>query len=282
MQFAWVLNPVFGGLIALGLWVAARQRAARWLVVAVMAASIGFNVHVMRALARTVGEGEGRLPSTVLDIKGRLPAAVYSDVWFPAHAHGELGEALCSSRGRIALHGQLAYVLDKDLGLDTWLACADRSRFVLGGGDADGRYFGMTRPFWRALSWTPDRWAGSLGLTTDVVPLTREPSIPIALGETYLPRRPATHELGTTEIAGVAAPARAVMVANVLGGYEHFEVLSARADGREVAPIASDDIARLYKATAASGAAVRWTFTVRSTNPGAIDVVSIGEKPRAG
>ena len=114
------------------------------------------------------------------------------------------------------------------------------------------------------------------------MPLTREPSIPIALGETYLPRRPATHELGTTEIAGVAAPARAVMVANVLGGYEHFEVLSARADGREVAPIASDDIARLYKATAASGAAVRWTFTVRSTNPGAIDVVSIGEKPRAG
>jgi hypothetical protein len=281
MQFAWVLNPVFGALIALAMWVLAKHRGLRWLAVLVMASSIGFNACVMGAMAGTVDEGEGRLPSAVLDIKGKLPAAVYSDVWFPAHAHGALGEALCSSRGRTALHGQLGYVVDKDLGLDTWFACADRSRFVLAAGDADGHYFGMTRPFWRALSWTPDRWVGSLGLTTDVAPIVRQPAIPIALGETYLPRRAATLALGTTEIAGVVPAGRAVMVTNMLGGYEHFEVLSARADGQDVLAVAQDDVARLYKATGAGGAAIHWTFTVRSTNPGAIDAVSIGKRPGA-
>ena len=279
MQFAWVLNPVFGALIAMALWVLAKRRALRGLVFLVMMASIAFNACVMGAMARTVGEGEGRLPSAVLDIKGRLPPAVYSDVWFPAHAHAALGEALCASRGPTALHGQLAYVFDKDLGLDTWFACGDRARFVLAASAAASHRFGMTRPFWRALSWIPQRWTGSLGLTSDVVPILQRAAIPIALGETYLPRRAATHALETRELAGTAPAGRAVMVTNVLGAYEHFEVLSARADGEQVPPAAQDDLAYLYGPRGADGTAIRWVFTVRSTNPDAIDIVSIGRKP---
>ena len=279
VQFTWALAVPVGGLVALGLWSVARAtRLLAPVVLAVVAAAFAVNVLVVRALAGMVREGEGRLPSLILDIKGSLPSTVYRDVWFPAHAHDELGEALCKA-GPANLHGHLAYVVDKDLGLDTLLACRDREKWTLAG--KEGHHaFGMTRQFWRALSIPPDCWIGSLGLSARSIPLVPRAPIAIADGATYLPRKHLTHAPREATLEFDAPPERPVLVTNVLGGYELFELRAAQASGREVRPIAANDLSALYMAPAGSAAPVRWRISVRTSNLEAIEAVAI--VPRSG
>jgi hypothetical protein len=279
VQFTWALAVPVSGLVALGLWSAARAtRLLAPVVLLAVAAGFAVNVMVVRALAGMVRDGEGRLPSLIMDIKGGLPETVYRDVWFPAHAHDDLGEALCAA-APLQLHGHLAYVVDKDLGLDMLLACRDRSRYALAG--SAGRHaFGMTRPFWRALSAAPDCWIGSLGLSAGSTPLVAREPIALADGATYLPRKGGTHPLADATLEFAAPADRAVLFTNVLGGYEHFEITAATANGAPTRPLASNDLSALYRAPAGSAGSVRWRITARSTRPDAIDVVAVA--PRAG
>jgi hypothetical protein len=278
VQFTWALAVPVGGLMALALWSIARAaRSLAPLVLGIVAAAFAVNVLVVRALAVMVREGEGRLPSLILDIKGTLPHTIYRDVWFPAHAHDDLGAALCATPA--SLHGHLAYVVDKDLGLDTLLACRDRSKWTLAGGE--GRHaLGMTRPFWRAISMRPDCWIGSLGLSGRVVPLAARKPIPLADGATYLPRKHATQPIGDAVLEFEAPPERAVLVTNVLGGYEHFELRGAQLGGRPVRALAQNDLSSLFMAPPGSPAPVRWRLSVRTTNIEAVDVVAV--VPREG
>ena len=276
MQFTWVLGPPVAGLVAVGLWSLTRVPALRPVVLALVIASVIFNGFVLRSMARTVRDGEGRLPSRVMDIKGNLPHTVYRDVWFPALSHAQLGSALCAAPGPVSLHGHLGYVVDKDLGLDTLLACRDRSRFALTGSETGRTHFlGMTRPFWRALDWSPGCWAGSLGITRTSTPLAPRASIPLADGSTYLPR-PHPKAAPSSATFTVTVPKRsAVLVTNVLGNYEYFEIVSAAAGGQPLAPIAANDLSRLYRPLAKEEGAVEWIFTVITTRAEAIDVVAL-------
>jgi hypothetical protein len=70
-----------------------------------------------------------------------------------------------------------------------------------------------------------------------------------------------------------------VLVTNVLGGYEIFEGLSAEVGGQPVAPIAANDLSYLFRPAANGGEPADWTFTFTTTNPHAVDVVSL-ENPR--
>jgi hypothetical protein len=274
VQFTWVLGPVAGGLMALGAWALARVPAARPAVIAAVAASIAFNAVVVRALALTVRAGEGALPSRILDIKDRIPRTTYRDVWFPALRHGDLGRALCSAPSKASLHGHLAYVADKDLGLDAAFACPGKAQPVLIGTEPRSHWLGMTRPFWKALGASPDCLIGSLGLTTRATPLVPRAGIAIADGSTYLPRRGARVPARAVEIAASAPRGSAVLVTNVLGGYESFEVVAARIDGAPVAPVAGNDLSALYRGPGGNGDAA-WSFTVLTTNADAVDVVAI-------
>jgi hypothetical protein len=282
VQFVWVLNPVFGGLIAIGLWSLSRNRRLRPIVAAMVVASIAFNCLMIGAMARAVDEGEGHLPSLILDIKDRIPRTVYRDIWFPALGHGDLGRLLCSSVGPASLHGHLAQVFDRDLGLDTLFECGDRSRFVLVASNATTHYFAMTRPFWKALSWQPDCWIGSLGFAMDSRPLLDRKGIAVADGSTYLPRKAARHPAQTTVLAVTAPANAAVLVTNVLAGYEQLQILSAMADARERPPAAKNDLSFLYRPPERAGADVAWTFTILSTNPEAVDIVSVEGHSQAG
>ena len=279
VQFTWALAVPVGGLVALALWSVSRAtRLFAPVVLLTMAAAFAVNVLVVRALAGMVREGEGRLPSLIMDIKGTLPPTVYRDVWFPAHAHDDLGAALCAA-GPANLHGHLAYVVDKDLGLDTLLACRARAQWTLAGGE--GRHaFGMTRQFWRAISAPPDCWIGSLGISGRSTPLVARAPIAIADGSTYLPRPHPSRPPEDAVLEFDSPPERAVLVTNVLGGYEHFEIRGASASGREVRALAENDLSALYVAPPGSPAPVRWRIAVRTTRVEAIDVVAV--VPRAG
>jgi len=280
VQFTWALAVPVGGLIALGLQAIARTtRFATPLVLALVAGAFFVNVMVVRALVLMVQEGEGRLPSLILDIKAGLPETVYRDVWFPAHRHDELGRSLCAAGGPAQLHGHLAYVVDKDLGLDTLFECRDRSLLALAGSDGTKHHAGMTRPFWRAISGLPECYIGSLGLTRSATPLLPRRPIPLADGATYLPRktlgRPA--EVVTLELS--APTDRAVLLTNVLGSYELFEVQGAQAGGQAVQPAAANDLSALYAPPPGSASPVRWRFSVRTTHVEAIDAISLPLRP---
>jgi hypothetical protein len=276
MQFVWVLGPIVAGIVGLGFWSLSRIASVRPLLIVVVAAMLVLNCLVIRAMALTVRDGEGSLPSRIMDIKGELPHTVYRDVWFPALRHGDLGRVLCSATRPVSLHGHLAYVVDKDLGLDSLLACNDRSRFALAGSDpANAHYSGMTRPFWRALGWSPQCWVGSLGLTETGAPLSPPRSIAIAQGTTYLPRPPPRNAPEKAVVTVRVPKDRAVLVTNVLGGYEIFAALSAQVGGKPVAPIAANDLSYLFRPAADGGELVDWVFTFTTTNPNAVDVVSL-------
>ncbi|MDQ2961884.1 MAG: hypothetical protein M3R31_01815, partial [Pseudomonadota bacterium] len=278
LQFSWILGPVVAGLVAIGLWSLGRVAALRPLVWGLVAGSIVFNVFAIRAMALTVWDGEGHLPSLELDIKNKLPPTIFRDVWFPALSHGELGQVLCAA-GDVSLHGHLAYIADKDLGLDALFACNNRSRLSLVGSEAPSHYFGMTRPFWRALGGTPECWVGSLGLTRHMTPLLKREPLPLADGSTYMPRQLARNPPATT-ILSVTAPGHAgVMITNVLDGYEYFQIVSADAAGHVVSPLAENDFSSLF-ASAGGRDVVQWTFTVLATNPQAIDVVAVDAAQR--
>jgi hypothetical protein len=279
LQFTWILGPIVAALMALAVWSLGCVPRLRPLVWAIVAVSLAFNVFAIRSMAREVWNGEGHLPSRIMDIKNKLPQVIFRDVWFPALSHRDLGQVLCDA-GEVSLHGHLAYIADKDLGLDALLACNDRSRLSLLGSDAPTHYFGMTRLFWRALRGTPECWIGSLGLTRRMTPLLDRKPLALADGSTYMPRRLARDPPARTSFSVTVPREAAVMVTNVLGSYEYFRIVSAEAGGHAVAPRADDDLATLFGPIAAGPDVVEWTFAVETTNPHAIDVVAIDYSPR--
>ena len=275
VQFVWILCPLVAGLVALGWWSLARFHRVRPLVLGLAIATLLLNCLAIRAAAFAVRDGEGPLPSRILDIKGGLPPQVFTSVWFPAAAHGELGRLLCATPGTIDLHGHLAEVVDKDLGLDTLLDCGDRSRLSLAGHRGEARYAGMTRPFWRALGWKPPCLVGSLGITKEVTPLLQHEGLAVADGSTYLPRRHGTNAPAKLAF-DVAAPANhALLVTNVLGAYEAFRIESAQVGAAPATPLIGNDLSQLYRPSGSGEGIVHSRFVILTTNPDAVDIVSI-------
>jgi hypothetical protein len=170
------------------------------------------------------------------------------------------------------LHGHLAYIADKDLGLDMLFACETRAATVLAASNAADHLVGMTRPFWHAINGDPECWAGSLGVMRTAGALIASDGLPLATGDTYLPRKPASGPVHVESMTMTVPSGSAVLVTNVLGGYEHFRALDASVDGASVTPVASNDLSVLYLARAA---AATWTLRIETSNRKAIDAVSI-------
>jgi hypothetical protein len=277
LQFTWILGPILGGSIALGLRAVYRLTTSRVLVLLFVAAALAASLYAMRALARVVDGGEGVLPTRVMDIKDRIPRGLYRDVWFPAHAHARLGRLLCDA-GVVSLHGHLAYVVDKGLGLDPLLVCGDRSRLMLVASDAPRHYVGMTHRFWSALGAPADCSIGSLGITARGIPLLVRGRIEVADGSTYLPRAISRSAPAQVTLSLAVPPAHAVLVTNVLGAYEYARVESAVADGTAVAAIADNDLSALF-APHAGSATGAWTITLAASSPETIDIVAVPVAP---
>jgi hypothetical protein len=273
LQFSWVLGAPLGAVAAIGLWALARSGPGRLAGQGALVLTIAFAGYVTFGFAKLLHAGEGALSSRVNDIKGTLPHRLFRDVWFPAWAHGELGRTLCTA-GSASLHGHLAYVADKSLGLGAMLECGNRPAAVLAASDAGTHLFGMTRAFWQAAGAAPSCWIGPLGVSAKVTALGPQPGLAIADGRVYLPRTPSGNAPVRTTLDHEAAAGDAVMLTNVLGNYELLRVVSATANGVEAAPVARNDFSYLYRAGAAGGR-VAWRFVVEQTNPLALDAVRI-------
>ena len=161
-QFVWILGAAVAAIVATGLWSLARMQGLRAVAGLLVVASVAFNVYAIVAVARTVRDGEEERYRTHARHQEHGSQVLFRDVWFPAMAHARLGRILCEG-GQMSLHGHLAYIVDKDLGLDALFACNDRTQISLVGSGAAHHYVGMTRPFWAALGAMPECWSGSLG-----------------------------------------------------------------------------------------------------------------------
>ena len=270
VQFTWALAPSFAALVAIALWCAWRIPVlGRPVVIAIALAIVGANLLTIRALALAVRVGDGHVPSSALDIKQPASRPV-TDVWFPASGHAALGRLLCASRKGVAVHGHLANIVDKDLGLDTLFECGARDHVRLGGAAAGPHYGGMTRGFWRAWGAQPECWIGSMGIAR-VAGAPASPGLAIADGSKYLPRRGPT--MPPTEMTlQVAAPAgSSVLVTNIVGRYELFDVLRAEANGTARTPVAANELSQLF----VDSAAATWTLRVKTTYPDALDVIVV-------
>lgn len=281
LQFAWALGPAFAGLLALGIYSASRARGRDVTAAACMIALAFAHATALRWLATRVEDGEGRLPSLVMDIKGRLPKTEYTGGWFPAWAHDSLGRFLCASRRPVVLHGHLGFLVDQDLGLDMLFQCGHREGVSLRGGPAGARHvLGMSRPFWRAAGTDPECVIGSLGLSTRLaLPLDQEP-LAVAAGETYLPRKYSGNAPREYRRTFDAPPSMAVLVTNLLGNYEHFAIQQVQLDGATVQASVRNDWAALYVPGQATQAG-RWTLTFTASEPHGIDVVLVDRSPRS-
>ena len=120
---------------------------------------------------------------------------------------------------------------------------------------------------------TPERWIGPLGISTPTAvwqsPVALEPVVPRF---STFPRRLDTTAHRFT-ISGDAPADPAVLVSHRANRYASFDVVAARADGKDIAPLYLDVTTAIFRATAARGGTVHWDIDVRAA-PDYVDVLT--------
>lgn len=273
LQFAWALAAPVAGFAALGAWRLSRHRPIRLTLFALATVLAGLNVVVMARFGAIVSAGEGSLPSRIMDIQGSLRKTIYRDVWLPATAHSSTGRFLCRDREPTALHGHLAYAMDKTLALSVLFECGSSAHLSLAASTAPRHLLGMTRSFWESVAAEPQCWLGPFGIAAAAEPLVPREPLAIATGARYLPRSPSGGKLQRVELEFRTGPGSIVMVTNVIGAYESFAVLGASVDGKLIAPAASNDLSVVFKAPAS--AAGHWKIELASSYLPAVEAVLV-------
>ena len=120
-----------------------------------------------------------------------------------------------------------------------------------------------------------------MGLSPSAVPLVPRKPLAVADGAMYLPRRHSGNPAREVVLSFEVPRERAVMLTNVLSGYELFEMKSARAGEVPVIAAAENDFSAVYRAPASAAGNVQWTFRFVATFPESIDVVSIAGRKGA-
>jgi hypothetical protein len=278
MYFMYALSPFTAGLAALGVWVALRAMPRPAGVVACLLA-ISLQAVVAYRLAATVRSGDGVLSARILDVKDRAANKVFHDTWFPAAGRASLGALLCRGDRPKSLHGHLAYVEDRGVGMDALFACGRAEQLRLAGARPDREHWvGMSRAFWKRLDASPACWSGSLGITRAARVAWPAEGIPLANGRRYFPRDPSRGALRPGSATMRASRSQALLVTNPLVGYEALEVVRVTADGNPVNALATNDLSYLFVAPAGP-AEVTWSVTFAASAPQAADVVLFERRP---
>jgi hypothetical protein len=268
-----VLAPATAGVVAMG-----AETIAKWVPrfrfdVASAGSLIVLQVIVLVGIARNVEQGGSGTSAQALDVKDFRGTQSFADIWFPAAGRRVLGNILCRSRP-VTLHGALAFVEDRSVGMDGWFECAS-SEFVALGGSAGSRHLvGLTHREWRMLDIEPPCAAGSLGIVSTSGPFWPEGGVPIAEGSRYFPRVVATGSGKEITARLATSGAGFIVVSNILYGYERLDAISVFHGDKEVKPIFADAISRAY-AAGPGDMSVEWRFVARATSRAAVDIAFI-------
>jgi hypothetical protein len=279
VYFVYVIQPFVACLIALGIVTVCRRFASVIGLHSFVALCLALELLSTIGIAAAVETGEGLIPSSVLDIKEMKPAQFFRDVWLGSLHQDKLGTFLCG-QAEGALHGQLAYLADRNVDDAVLLKCGRTSGAMLGGDDERRHHWlGLTDRFWDSIGESPAQRIGPLGLAPAQHVASAGIGIAIADGVHYFPRARSPGGLVELPMAIQAPASSAIIVSNMLHGYEAVEVLDMRANGIPAAPLVSDDVSKAYRVSPGQRTKpVNWTFRISTTNRSAVDVVVVDSR----
>lgn len=268
--FAYVLMPAVTCIVAAGarLLAGSRTRAPFAMAGCALALQLGCVI----GMAAKAEAGGGSVAAQALDVKGPAGARLPPDFWFPARHRAKLGRLLCESGDVVALHGLLAHVEDRSVGLDALFECGRVDGLRLGGSGERRHWVGLARADLSAAGATPACWIGPLGVSVpEAIPVSMEHAV--ADGTRYFPRQ-VSQGPGTVVERDVAAPGEGLLaVSNVLHGYQHLALESALTENAPVRPIRSGEATILLADPRAPARDVDWRLRISTTDPSAIDIV---------
>lgn len=182
-----------------------------------------------------------------------------------------LGPPLC---GPVTLYGHYAYQVDYTYAVSAAQACGSTRNVRLGGALDPARHawLGLHRDVWTALAATPPRWLATLGVVpVDTVWHSPVPLAPVVPTLANFPRTFAG-EARRFEVQGDAAPGQAVVVSHRATRYLPFDVLHARANGRDMQPVYRDITSVVFAPPPGASGTVHWQIEIMA-HPDYVDVL---------
>jgi hypothetical protein len=271
VYFVFALAPAWAGSQALGALALVRRTRPAVATAVVGVAAFGLQVCTVALIASNVRNGEGKVPSQVLDIRERVPLHWYQQTWFPAYARGALGRFACADPGMV-MHGHLAFVWDRSVGVDALMSCGSPLDVRLIGRDPDRTHWvGVSTDFWRRLPGAGGCRIGSLVLVPAVASPWPSRALAVPDGRNYPPRERTTSAPVARMVEFDLEPGVAIMVTNVLHHYEALADVTAFVDGVPVTPVAANEISWLYSPLPRRA---RWKISLRATDGELVDVAA--------
>ena len=275
--FVYTLVPFLSALTALGLWHFGHILRLRYFSLGVAIAAVGAELLLLSSLSLAMQNGVGTF-SDISDIVKSTKSAPYTDIWFPAYAHDARGDFFCAHGDRISVHGPLAYLLDRNLNVDSMIRCDRNPSLELSGEMPRDRLhvIGLPRRFWEALHAMPTCWLGSIGIAHPSQVLWPPSSIAQVSPRIYFPRPYSSGPLMTKTVTFDALSSEAVVMTNVVFGYMPWEIESVEANGSKIEPTLKTEMSRLYVSQVLPTVpAVHWKITLTTPDTNKIDLATV-------
>ena len=281
--FVYALTPLAYGLTALGLHELSTALRFRWLPEAAFACFLILQLMIFGHILAAMQRGLGTLPDFG-DIAAAPARTPYTDIWFPAYAHDEMGRVLCSYGKALTLHGAAAYVADRNLDVDAFIACDHGSNVQLSGNSNTGRIpvVGMPMAFWRAIDRSPQCVIGSLGFAEASVVVWPPHEIPKASARKYYPRAFATGVRQRRIIEFSTDVDMAIVVTNVIYGYADWLPPNIKVNGGSMEATERTLMSSVYLGRdAAPSTLLNWTIELDAQDLDKVDVVGLRPSSRS-
>jgi hypothetical protein len=282
VYFVYALAPSLAAAFALGVYALARGSRGAAVVGAFAALVVALHGLVATRIGSAMDQGVGTLPD-VANVSASATAEPSTNVWFPSFAHDGSGMFLCRNGDRVSVHGPFAFLVDLNVGVDTLIRCGRAPRVQLSGSAHADRthWIGMPKSFWTVARLRPRCWIGPLGLGEASLNVAPAEEIVPAPPNTFLPRPFIHGPSRERSITFTTSGRQALVLTNVIPWYMPWRVLSVRANGRELSPLASTSVAQLYALPgSASADAAKWEVLFAAPDTDKIDVVTVESSVR--
>ena len=171
------------------------------------------------------------------------------DLRFPAVSQDRLGEYLCALGSHVAVHGDLAFIVDATFSAGSRLQCGEHTRVSIAGG-AGGQeaihVAGFPRRVWHILGWAPSTWIGPFGITESLQPVAPSVGIPLPQADAYPPR---AFQKGPGKLQRwnfALHEAQVLIITNPFPWYLPIKDVRVMVKGRLVRPLAQTRASRIY------------------------------------
>ncbi len=245
----YVLYPLIAFLLALGLHGWDRRFGGKLLVSCGMAVLL-LSSAISASLVRVHTSGEGGFPSGLfMNVAAGKFGKPGRDLRFPASGQDRLGEYLCTLGSHVAVHGDLAFIVDTSFSAGSRLQCGEQTKVTIAGsaGDQEATHVaGLTRRVWHILEWAPSTWIGPFGITESLQRIAPSSGISLPQADTYPPRayqqEPGELQRWRFTLHG----AQVLVITNPFPWYLPIKNVRVSVKGRRVRPLAQTRASRIY------------------------------------